>query len=81
MRTTIDRLGRIVVPKPIRDRLQLRGGEVLEVEERDGVVELRPAPADLTRVETAEGPVAVPVDELPPLTDELVRDTLDRVRR
>ena len=41
MRTTIDRLGRIVVPKPLRDRLRLRGGEALDIEERDGVLELR----------------------------------------
>ncbi|HUF02205.1 MAG TPA: AbrB/MazE/SpoVT family DNA-binding domain-containing protein [Gaiellaceae bacterium] len=81
MKTTIDRLGRVVVPKPIRERLQLRGGETLEVEERDGVVELRPATAEVAVVETAEGPVAQPSKKLPPLTDELVRDTLDRVRR
>jgi AbrB family looped-hinge helix DNA binding protein len=47
MKTSIDRLGRVVVPKPIRDRLHLKGGEVLEVEERDGVVELRPAPIEM----------------------------------
>lgn len=81
MKTTIDRLGRVVVPKPIRERLQLRGGETLDVEERDGVVELRPAPAEVTIVETHEGPVVLPRDELPPLADELVRETIDRVRR
>jgi AbrB family looped-hinge helix DNA binding protein len=81
MRTTIDRLGRVVVPKPIRERLQLRGGETLEIEERDGVVELRPAAAHVSVVDTAEGPVAQPLDELPPLTDDLVRDTIDSVRR
>ncbi|HLE99199.1 MAG TPA: AbrB/MazE/SpoVT family DNA-binding domain-containing protein [Gaiellaceae bacterium] len=81
MKTTIDRLGRVVVPKPIRDRLGLRGGETIEVEERDGVVELRPAPAEVRVVDTAEGPVAKPLEALPPLTDEIVRDTLDHVRR
>lgn len=81
MRTTIDRLGRVVVPKAIRDRLQLRGGEVLEVEERDGIVELRPARTEMRVVETPRGPVAQPVTDVPPLTDELVRDTLERVRR
>ena len=81
MRASIDRLGRVVVPKPIRDRLQLRGGEALEVEERDGVIELRPAATEVRTVDTPEGPVARPVEELPPLTDELVRDTLEQVRR
>lgn len=81
MRTTIDRLGRVVVPKPVRDRLQLQGGETLDVEERDGVIELRPAPAAVQVVDTPQGPVAEPLEELPALTDELVRDTLEQVRR
>jgi AbrB family looped-hinge helix DNA binding protein len=81
MKASIDRLGRVVVPKAIRDRLQLRGGEVLEVEERDGVVELRPAPTEVSVVETPQGPVAEPLDAVSPLTDELVRDVLEQVRR
>ena len=81
MQTTIDRLGRVVVPKAIRDHLRLRGGETLEVEERDGVVELRPVPAEMRVAETREGPVADAVADVPPLTDEVVRDTLDHVRR
>lgn len=81
MKTTIDRLGRVVVPKAIRDRLHLRGGEILEVEERDGVVELRPASVEMLRTETPEGPVARPVEEVPALSDDLVRDTLEHVRR
>jgi len=81
MRTTIDRAGRLVVPKPIRDRLALRGGETLEVEERDGVIELRPATSEVRIVETEHGPVLVGLEHLPPLTDEMVRDTLERVRR
>ena len=81
MKASIDRLGRVVVPKAIRERLQLRGGEVLDVEERDGVIELRPAVTEVTVVETPEGPVASPHHDLPPLTDELVRDVLEQVRR
>lgn len=81
MRSSIDRAGRVVVPKPIRDALRLRGGEPLEIEERDGVIEIRPAAAEVEIVETPEGPVARPVGDLPPLTDELVRDVLEQVRR
>jgi AbrB family looped-hinge helix DNA binding protein len=81
MKASIDSLGRIVVPKPIRDRLRLRGGEVLEIEERDGVIELRPAALDVRIVETPEGPVAEAVDDVPPLSSELVRDVLEQVRR
>jgi len=81
MRATIDRLGRVVVPKPIRDKLQLRGGEELEIEERDGTIEIRPAIADARVVETPEGPVLEPTAPVEPLTDELVRDVLEQVRR
>jgi AbrB family transcriptional regulator (stage V sporulation protein T) len=81
MKVSIDRLGRVVVPKAIRDRLQLRGGEVLDVEERDGVIELRPAVTEVRIVETPQGPVAEPLDDVAPLTDELVRDVLEQVRR
>jgi AbrB family looped-hinge helix DNA binding protein len=81
MKASMDRLGRVVVPKQIREALHLRGGEALEIEERDGVIEIRPLPAEVEIVETPEGPVASPVGELPPLTDELVRDVLEQVRR
>jgi AbrB family looped-hinge helix DNA binding protein len=81
MRTTIDRLGRVVVPKPIRDHLQLHGGEALDVEEREGVIELRLVPTAVEIVATRDGPVATPLEDLPTLTDEVVRDTLERVRR
>jgi AbrB family looped-hinge helix DNA binding protein len=81
MKASIDSLGRVVVPKAIRDALHLRGGESLEVDERDGVIEMRPEPSEVKVVETPEGPVAVPLRDLPPLTDELVRDVLEQVRR
>jgi AbrB family looped-hinge helix DNA binding protein len=81
MKASIDRLGRVVVPKPIRQKLRLEGGEILDVEERDGVIELRPAATEVRVVQTTEGPVAEPVDSVPPLTDELVRDVLEQVRR
>jgi AbrB family looped-hinge helix DNA binding protein len=81
MKTTIDRLGRVVVPKPIRDKLGLRGGERLEVEERDGVIDLRPAAMEAKVVETPQGPVAEPLGSTTPLTDELVREVLEQARR
>lgn len=40
------------------------------------VIELRPAPAAVEVVETPQGPVAEPASDVPPLTDELVRDVL-----
>lgn len=81
MRTAIDPSGRIVVPKPIRDRLGLSGGETLDIEEREGVIEIRPAPLQIDIVETPEGPVARALSRVEPIDDELVRKTLDQVRR
>jgi AbrB family looped-hinge helix DNA binding protein len=81
MRTTIDSAGRVVVPKTIRERLHLLGGAVVEVGERDGVIEIVPAPASVELVATPDGPVAVPNTPLPPLTDEELRAALDASRR
>ena len=80
MRITIDRAGRIVLPKPLRARLGLEGGEELDVVERDGVIELRRAPVEVDIRDTAEGVVATPREPLGTVDDESIRDTLERVR-
>lgn len=80
MKSTIDGAGRIVIPKALRQRLGLEGGETLEVRERDGVIELEPAATPMALVEGEEGMAAVPDEELPPLTDDLVRATVERTR-
>ena len=41
METTVDRFGRVVIPKPIRDGLGLRPGTTLTVEEEEDAVVLR----------------------------------------
>lgn len=82
MRTTIDRAGRIVVPKRIRDRLLLTGGEELEIEEREGRIEIRRAPRDVDLVETPHGLLAAdPRADLPGLGPDEVRELLERTRR
>lgn len=40
--TTIDKAGRLVVPKQMRDSLHLRAGELLEIEQHDDQIILRP---------------------------------------
>lgn len=81
MRTTIDATGRLVIPKRIRDRLGLRGNEQVEITERDGHIEIELAPTDVELVREGSVLVARPGRSLPPLTDEIVRETVDRVRR
>ena len=41
--TTIDHRGRVVIPKEIRDNMQLKEGIILKVEKRDKEIIIRPA--------------------------------------
>lgn len=81
MKTAMDSAGRVVIPKPIRDRLGLVAGEPLELLERDGRLEIGPAPTPMRLVKTRAGVAARPEVPLPPLTDGIVRATLERTRR
>lgn len=81
MRSTIDGAGRIVVPKALRERLGLTGGREVDIREREGRLEIEPAPVPMSLVKRRGGRVAVPARKLPPLTDEIVRDTIERTRR
>ena len=43
-RLTIDRAGRVIIPKPIRKELNLQAGDSLELESVGGWITLRPVP-------------------------------------
>lgn len=81
MKTTIDRAGRIVVPKTLREALELAPGQEPDIAAREGRLEIQPSTTPMTLRPTYDGPVAVPQAQLPPLTADLVRDTLEQVRR
>jgi AbrB family looped-hinge helix DNA binding protein len=81
MRTTIDSAGRIVVPKAIREELALYGGEELELTAVDGRIEIEVPPTPMRLVKRRGHWAAVPDRPLPPLTDEIVRETLEKIRR
>ena len=42
METTLDKFGRVVIPKTIRDHLGLKSGEVLQIERLEDEVMLKP---------------------------------------
>jgi AbrB family looped-hinge helix DNA binding protein len=81
MKATIDAAGRIVVPKALRQALGLNPGQPLEVRAGDGRLEIEIAATRMKLHKRGKGVVAVPETELPPLTADQVRDTLERVRR
>jgi AbrB family looped-hinge helix DNA binding protein len=81
MKSTIDAAGRIVVPKALRLALGLKPGQTLEMRAGDGRLEIEIAATPMQLKKRGKGMVAVRETDLPPLTADLVRETLERVRR
>jgi AbrB family looped-hinge helix DNA binding protein len=81
MKSTIDAAERIVVPKALRLALGLKPGQTLEMRAGDGRLEIEIAATPMQLKKRGKGMVAVPETDLPPLTADLVRETLERVRR
>jgi len=81
MRTTIDSAGRVVIPKRLRDEAGLHAGAEVDVELRDGRIEIEAATVPM-RVVKRKGRFVIEAEgDMPPLTDEDVRDVLERTRR
>lgn len=81
MKTAIDRAGRVIVPKVLRDELGLSPGRDLEIRARDGVLVIEPLPTPVTLVRRGKSLVARPTKPLPKLTQEQVRAALEGSRR
>ncbi len=82
MQTTIDQAGRVVLPKRIRDRLGLRPGDRIDIDENQGVVEIRlhPVVAQLVPAEDGRGLVLEVPDGHSSLSDEDVRRLVEEGR-
>jgi AbrB family looped-hinge helix DNA binding protein len=81
MIATIDSAGRIVVPKRLREELGFKAGQRLQLSAVDGRLEVE-HPTTPMRLERHAGRlVAVADREMPTLTPELVRETLEQIRR
>jgi AbrB family looped-hinge helix DNA binding protein len=81
MKTTIDATGRLLVPKALRDALGVRPGQELEVQLKDGRLEIEVRSTRMRLRGKGRSAAAVPLKKLPPLTSEQVRETLERIRR
>jgi AbrB family looped-hinge helix DNA binding protein len=77
MRTTIDKAGRLVIPRPLRDRIGLGGGGEVEVE-LDGAA-IRVEPVSGTEIREAGGLLLIPSAGMP-IGESLVRELIDADR-
>jgi AbrB family looped-hinge helix DNA binding protein len=81
MVATIDSAGRIVIPKRLREELHFRPGQKLELNAVDGRLEIEHRATPIHLEEREGRLVAVADREMPTLTAELVRETLEQIRR
>lgn len=81
MQVTVDKSGRLVLPADIRRRLDVQGGGKVDLTWLGDVVEIRPV-TGVVEMRTGEDGLPVLVSpDAPPLTDEVIRDTLESIRR
>jgi AbrB family looped-hinge helix DNA binding protein len=78
MHVTIDRAGRVVIPKPLRDQLGFSPETPLEAEVVDGRLELSALYEPVELVEGPHGPSFAATGT--PITDADVRDALEAAR-
>ncbi len=74
----IDNLGRVMLPKPVREKLQLSAGDQLELESLDDRITLRPL-RGTAQVRKERGVWVSNSGE--PLSAATVRETIEQVRR
>lgn len=77
----MDRAGRLVVPKPLRDELRLEAGATLEARAREGRLELEPVAVPMRLVRRGKGLVATTDEPLPRIDANDVRAVLESLRR
>ncbi len=80
MRSTIDRAGRIVVPKAIREAANLRPGTEVQFRVQGGHVEIEPVPLAVTLQRRGSLVVAVPQADQPVMRAKDVDMTIAELR-
>jgi len=77
MRTTIDKAGRLVIPRALRDRIGLAEGGEVELELDGAAVRIEPISG--TELKDVAGLLIIPATGAP-LTGDLVRGLIDADR-
>ncbi len=80
METTIDKAGRLVVPKVVREASRLRPGTRVRFRVWSGRIEIEPVPMDVSLERHGSVVVAVPRTGRPTLTAAEVEDTTADLR-
>ena len=81
MKTTIDRAGRVVIPKTLRERAGLQPGSELDINLRDGVLEIAPPPPQGRVVREGDLLVWESAPGTPPIAPEDINDAIRQVRQ
>ena len=80
METTIDKAGRLVVPKAVREASRLRPGTRVRFRVADGRIEIEPVPLDVSLERRGSIVVAVPREGRSVLTAAEVEETTADLR-
>ena len=81
MKTTIDSAGRLVIPRDIRQKANLKAGMSLDVRWKDGRIEIEPEPLPVRFVRQGRLLIARPAKDTPTLSGETVEETRRSIRR
>jgi AbrB family looped-hinge helix DNA binding protein len=79
METTLDRFGRIVIPKVIRDDFNLKPGSPIRIEESDQVIILKPIQGE-ANLHWKDGVLVFTGTPLGDLSKELEKHRQDRAK-
>jgi AbrB family looped-hinge helix DNA binding protein len=81
MKTTIDRAGRLVIPKDIRRESGIKPGMTLDVRWENGKIAITPASLPVKLERKGRLLLAVPTKDTPRLTTDAVEHTRKRLRK
>jgi len=81
MKTTIDKAGRLVIPKDIRRESGIKPGMPLDVRWENGTIAIAPTPLPVKLERKGRLLVAVPTTDTPRLSADTVERTRKRLRR